>query len=129
MIYAIKVLLAAGQSIGPIAVDSGIVAGAVKTPIEFANPPERSVDVLRLRDVNTDENCLAASLLDLAGGLVAGLLLKIGNMMIAPSSAIRSATAWPIPEAAPVTKTTLPESLSPMSRSLSTYQSGPLGLK
>jgi hypothetical protein len=26
-----------------------------------------------------DENCLAASLLDLAGGLIAGLLLKIVN--------------------------------------------------
>jgi hypothetical protein len=37
------------------------------------------LDVLRLRDVNTDENRLAASLLDLPGGLVAGLLLKIGE--------------------------------------------------
>jgi hypothetical protein len=48
-------------------------------PVEFANPPKSGFDIMRLRDVNTYEMRLAASLVDLSDRLIAGLLLKIGN--------------------------------------------------
>ena len=97
-------------------------------PIEFANLPKRGFDILRLRDVNTDENCLAASLLDLAGGLVAGLLLKIGNYDDSTLFGNSQRGGLADSRSGACNQDHFAGKLLPMSRSPSANQSGPLGL-
>jgi len=79
LINAIKVLLSARWGIGPIAVDSGIVAGAVEATVKLLDLPKCRFDILRLGNVSTDENRLAAGLLNLPDGLIAGFLLDISE--------------------------------------------------
>jgi hypothetical protein len=53
----------------------------------------------------------AAGLLDQAGGSLVGLLGEVGDDHAGARARERSAAAWPMPLAAPVTNATLPAKL------------------
>ena len=91
----------------PPDLDTGIVEGDIEAAVGGQDEVDRLLDVGVLGDIRANKCCDSAGLVNLRGDLRASFSRRPVITTFAPASAKASAVALPIPEVAPVMRTTL----------------------